>query len=252
MTTCNRSFVRKCIALVALAALLATIAAAEGAEWGYEKANGPEHWGDVAPICAQGDEQSPIDFVGEASTHAAVRPISFNWLPFMPDLLNNGHTIVLMANSNGGNGSVGRTEYQLLQIHFYHLSEHTFSGKHRAIEAHMVHRSEQGDIVVVAATFVEGDESRVLGSIGPVNDAVGKMVSGTTEIDPKSLLPAEQSAYRYKGSLTTPGCFEVVTWHVLENPVTASAAQIKSFAKIFPNNYRPVQDLGRRYVLYSQ
>ena len=74
---------------------------------------------------------------------------------------------------------------------------------------------------------------------------------GSMEIDPNELLSIDQSAFRYKGSLTTSGCFEVVTWHVLQEPVTASAEQIKDFSTVFPNNYRPVQDFGRRNVLFS-
>lgn len=235
-----------------LAVFSALMVSADGAKWGYEFDNGPDHWGKIAPICAEGGEQSPIDLDLGDSIPAMVKPIEINWVPFTPGLLNNGHTIELVASGNAGSVSIGGTEFELLQIHFHHLSEHTFAGEHRAMEAHLVHRSTQGDIVVLSATFEEGAENPVLGAIGPVLETLGKMVQGTAEIDPNDLLPQDQSAYRYKGSLTTPGCFEVVTWHVMQNPVTASAAQIASFAKQYPNNYRPVQDLGRRYVLHSQ
>ena len=104
---------------------------------------------------------------------------------------------------------------------------------------------------MVSIPFVKGDENQLFQSIEPVLDDAGKMVPGTMEIDPNELLPTDQSAFRYKGSLTTPGCFEVVTWHVLQEPVTASSEQINGFSAVFPNNYRPVQDLGRRYVLFS-
>ena len=32
--------------------------------------------------------------------------------------------------------------------------------------------------------------------------------------------------YRYSGSLTTPGCFESVTWTVFKDPVTISQDQV--------------------------
>ena len=33
--------------------------------------------------------------------------------------------------------------------------------------------------------------------------------------------------YRYKGSLTTPGCHESVTWTVFEKPIDISQAQVR-------------------------
>lgn len=39
----------------------------------------------------------------------------------------------------------------------------------------------------------------------------------------QELLPAEvQSFYRYSGSLTTPGCQEIVSWTVFEMPLVVS------------------------------
>lgn len=44
------------------------------------------------------------------------------------------------------------------------------------------------------------------------------------------LIPSEQnmtSYYRYKGSLTTPGCTESVIWTVFENPIPLSIDQVR-------------------------
>ncbi|NNE98774.1 MAG: hypothetical protein HKN25_07110 [Pyrinomonadaceae bacterium] len=46
------------------------------------------------------------------------------------------------------------------------------------------------------------------------------------------LFPKETSYYNYQGSLTTPPCSEVVSWYVMKRPVTASKAQLESFAKM--------------------
>lgn len=65
--------------------------------------------------------------------------------------------------------------------------------------------------------------------------------------------------YRYSGSLTTPGCDEVVEWFVLDNPVlTISDEQILSFQSVEDNhgypiltNSRPIQDINFRTVRRS-
>ncbi len=40
------------------------------------------------------------------------------------------------------------------------------------------------------------------------------------------LLPRKKTFYRYAGSLTTPGCQEVVTWTVFSNVVEISESQV--------------------------
>ena len=60
------------------------------------------------------------------------------------------------------------------------------------------------------------------------------------------LLPETRTAWRYRGSLTTPPCTEGVSWIVMTEPVALSPEQITAFGALYPNNYRPVQPLGRR------
>jgi carbonic anhydrase len=79
----------------------------------------------------------------------------------------------------------------------------------------------------------------------------GAPVKADAGIHPGGLLPAKLSYYRYPGSLTTPPCSEVVEWLVLTNPVQVAAADVASFAKLYPMNARPVQKDNRRYVLQS-
>ena len=61
--------------------------------------------------------------------------------------------------------------------------------------------------------------------------------------------------YQYAGSLTTPGCDEVVTHIVLDQQFSISKAQIDSFRNAFSSdsnwgdgNYRSIQALNGRVV----
>jgi carbonic anhydrase len=65
------------------------------------------------------------------------------------------------------------------------------------------------------------------------------------------LLPAKRDYYFYEGSLTTPPCSEVVNWMLLTDPIEVAAADVASFAKLYPMNARPVQKANRRFVLQS-
>merc|ERR1712150_382621 len=48
--------------------------------------------------------------------------------------------------------------------------------------------------------------------------------------DPATLLPGNTKKYwSYLGSLTTPPCYESVTWVVFEEPIEVSEAQLKAF-----------------------
>ncbi len=65
--------------------------------------------------------------------------------------------------------------------------------------------------------------------------------------------------YRYHGSLTTPGCNEIVEWNVVDKPVlTLSDEQILQLQSLLDNdgypilsNARPIQQLNGRTILRS-
>jgi carbonic anhydrase len=79
----------------------------------------------------------------------------------------------------------------------------------------------------------------------------GPPIRADTKIDPNGLLPSKRSYYRYEGSLTTPPCDESVDWFVLTEPIHVAEADINSFARLYPQNARPVQKDNRRFVLRS-
>ena len=64
-------------------------------------------------------------------------------------------------------------------------------------------------------------------------------------IDMNKLLPQDQRYYQFIGSLTTPPCTEGVSWLLMQQPITASKAQIERFGELFGKHTtaRPVQPL---------
>merc|ERR1712136_261370 len=48
--------------------------------------------------------------------------------------------------------------------------------------------------------------------------------------------------WSYKGSLTTPGCKEAVTWVIFQRLLPIAQVQANAFSSLYCNNYRPVQN----------
>jgi carbonic anhydrase len=219
--------------------------------WSYTGDTGPAHWGDINPqysACSLGKAQSPIDIVHPQ--YGKLPSVEFNYRTSALAVINNGHSI--QVNYAPGSSIVldGKT-YDLVQFHFHHLSETTLNGQHTPLEAHLVHKSKDGNLVVVAVLFTEGKANpaikTVWGSLPKEEGTESKPAA--VEVDAAQLLPAKHSYYTFPGSLTTPPCSEGVTWLVLARKMTASKEQIDAFAALYPNNYRPVQPLDGRTIL---
>jgi carbonic anhydrase len=222
--------------------------------WGYTGAIGPEAWARLSAefaTCAKGRRQSPIDLVDAEFSPLNLEQVKFDYVPAAFKVVHNGHTIEVRPGQE--NQIVARSKkYKLLQFHFHHPSEERFNGKGFALDAHFVHRSEDGELAVVTVLFEEGaanPELQRLWDYMPLdtNDSMSS-AEGVT-FNPVSMLPAERSKYlQYIGSLTTPPCTEGVVWIVLRQPVTASAEQIALFRKMVGMNARPVQPVNGRLI----
>ncbi len=224
-----------------------------GQHWGYVGDIGPARWGSLATafgLCGRGQNQSPIDI---AQTAASAPPgLVFDYKPTPLRLINNGHTIQF----NCGRGSyltIDGKKFELLQLHFHSPSEHRIAGSSFAMEAHLVHSGENGELLVVAALFKEGRPSDFIDALWnnlPAN--VNALSAPGISLNATDLLPANRRYYRYDGSLTTPPCSEGVHWLVLASPVEVSRGQVDRFRSLIGENARPVQPLHGRTVLQQR
>lgn len=223
------------------------------AHWGYIGEKGPENWGKLSPefsSCELGTAQSPINI--ESPIEANLDRLEFNYQSSPLRILNNGHTIQVNYQS-GSLLELDGESYELVQFHFHHPSEHKVNDENFPMELHLVHQNEKGSLAVVGVFLKQGEANKALEAIWEVlPEKQGKeQIIPNVEINAFELLPTDQVFYRYYGSLTTPPCSEKVNWIVYQEPIEVSTAQVQKFAKLFPINARPVQNLNRRFLLSS-
>ena len=203
-------------------------------------------------MCAQGSEQSPINIVSsQVKEEKRSSGKQINYEPTTFTLHNNGHTIQANAITEKNRIVVEGKEYKLAQFHFHTPSEHQLNGQYCDLEIHFVHKDESGNLAVLGVMIQEGRKNEVLATVWDrlPNEEGKKEVSEKYLINLQALLPQDQMAYHYDGSLTTPPCTEEVKWIVFEQPIEMSKAQIKAFQEIFPNNHRPVQPINERDII---
>lgn len=261
--------------------------------WNYDDSTteGPSHWDEHYPTCG-GSTQSPINIVTSNLIQAHFSPLTFagyeSVLSHQFSLVNNGHSAQVNINDKAitvSGGGLGAT-YVLEQLHFHWGdndglgSEHTVDGSPYPLEIHLVHfngdkytsvsdassHADDPTAIAVFGVFVaETTDSRLL------SNELASIITHLTEIPYEEdqvlidsfalsgVIPCDHSIYRYNGSLTTPGCAEVVNWNVFRNPIYLTAEQVAQFRALHANmlgqpdeelkhNYRPVQPVNTRTV----
>ena len=99
----------------------------------------------------------------------------------------------------------------------------------------------------------------------PVTYAARKLAKNSTdtidvELNLRRLVKKNfefQTYFTYQGSLTTPGCNEIVTWIVSDTPFKVSRKQIKALRSLkdshgepLVDNFRPTQPINGRSVFH--
>ncbi|KAH3857640.1 carbonic anhydrase 9-like [Dreissena polymorpha] len=217
---------------------------------------------------------------------------------FIGNMSNNGHSLQIdidpSANLFIKNGGLAGT-FRAAHFHFHwgsslhNGSEHTIKEQSYPMEMHIVHYNDKyggiaeaaskQDGLAVVGFFVNGSEENntYFSTIVRALEHVKYRNSPKYEINDLRLTYITNkdlrlndthgkhlTFYRYKGSLTTPGCAETVTWTVMEPTINMGTSQIAAFRDLayktkgtitdkdkISENYRPVQPLNSRNVYMS-
>jgi carbonic anhydrase len=167
--------------------------------------------------------------------------------------------------------------YSFVRLHFHSSSEHSIAGGYADAEIHMVHRRQSDDLLVVAVLLQSTALLHGNVLIAPLFDALAAANQGSQwgfwreraaatasslndndiPFTPYTLLPPAPEYFAYSGSQTKPPCSEIVTWWVMQEPVSTSAGQLQQYrtglvtvegtlASETGDNNRPLQPLKGR------
>ncbi len=218
--------------------------------WNYQNI---DHWGELSRnyrLCTTGKQQTPIDL--SIVTEKELYQPTFNYRPVPLKIRHNGRTI-LVKTEKGGNMSFHGENWDLLQFHFHHPSEHQIKGQSFPLEIHLVHGNGRGNLAVVGILAEIGANNPYLPTIWAYlpQEPSPEMIIPDTWVNPGLLLPENSDFYEYRGSLSTPPCSEDVLWLVWQNAIKISPQQLQQLAEIFPSNARNIQPLNGRSILHS-
>lgn len=199
--------------------------------------------------CSQGHEQSPIDIRG-AHRNKALKPIEFHYISGAVTLENDGHTVVVRVNP-GSYIIANDVRYDLQYYDFHSPSEEAVNGRLSDMDIQAMHKSADGKLAVIAVRLTENQDApnatlATLWQHLPMTTGATEKV--TEMVNAGGLLPAERGYWTYMGSLTTPPCTEGVRWFVLEQQLSLSRDELRTFTALFKINSRPLQDPHDRRI----
>ncbi|KAG5175567.1 alpha carbonic anhydrase [Tribonema minus] len=249
----------------------------------------PDQWGNLAGVkCKNTAEsrQSPINIITAEVVLAS--PVCANTISIVKpgaclfsDLtaISSGHAFEMayiesdLCSQKADFPTISYMghNYHLKQIHFHSVSEHTINGENADVETHLVHIDEETGKIIVIAVMLKGALIAAPAEVEKYFALLGRSVGGiywdstfpkgfeSQLANPYLLLPKDMSYYTYEGSLTTPGCSEIVTWIVMAKPVSIQvinktlfqfmqASALAPITTLVGTNNRPTQPLNGRKV----
>ena len=238
----------------------------------------PDTWPDN---CAntQAMRQTPINIVtSETVANDTLGDLQFDerWSELLDGtFLNSGLGVRFIADGEAATVDNHLGTYILRNVHFHWGPEdnngtgHQFDGESFGVELHFVTTREGADL----SNLGPDTEDASVAVISVLAEAVDRPITGVwDELDPtmviddgnssdvsgiswSMLLPNNRNYYYYRGSQTSPGCWEFVHWFVMRNTIPVPSdylAQLRmtrfDSGDLITLNHRPVQPLNDRTV----
>lgn len=231
-----------------------------------------EAWGGD---CITGERQSPLDILRTNVKEGddLIDLVLEGWEKERTGILSNtGSTVKFEPYKNESSAKTKNHKgtYELRQFHLHwgdannNGSEHLVDGKATAAEIHFVHQNpdkdpEDGDAFAVVGVrlVVDKEEAEIpdYWSVLSVKELYPFGANTSVTVRYSDFLPADRSYYFYEGSLTTPNCYEVVQWFLLQETISVPEAYLEQLRNIeneegdkLTFNFREPQELNGRTV----
>jgi len=228
--------------------------------------------------CTTGKKQSPIHIHSKIKPSKGLRPIKFQNYDTTYSGTVSDEVALTLANQASGlprvwGGAEKKDRFRFYNCHIhwgtskYSGSEHRIGDERYAGEIHLVHYNEEYADLGAAVASGKSNALLVLGFFFKIsstdNDAWEPIFAaaagdGAVTVKLSDLLPPSKPTdyYHYQGSLTTPGCSEVVSWYVFDKTVSLGEDQFDFLKALtvegtpLTPNYRFTQPLNYRKIEY--
>ncbi|KAK0396223.1 hypothetical protein QR680_001626 [Steinernema hermaphroditum] len=256
---------------------------------------GPDFWGLLNKhwrMCTMGQMQSPVNIdPSKLFYDAGLSPIVVDNNVVEAELHNTGQLPVLTINDSlilsrninisGGPGNPYRYRIHKVVVHFGRVidgekgSEHTVDFVRFPAEVQLIAyntdlyanfteaMTQPRGLLAIAVIVDIGDVTNIeLRKLTVASQSITYKDSKTMlkKFNVHGLLPKTTNYVTYEGSLTFPGCYETVTWVIMNNPVYITREDLQIWNDLqqtefkqpnpvfmFPN-YRPLKTLNGRLL----
>ncbi|RDB16042.1 Alpha carbonic anhydrase 4 [Hypsizygus marmoreus] len=214
----------------------------------YTGFTGPLGWTGLSPQnteCSTSSFQSPINldrYINSPATNPHVLIPDVEHAEFE----NLGSTVEVTVN---GTTIFNNRRFNLLQFHFHTPSEHRINEEYYPLEAHFVHKADDGTTLVLGVLFEltsNGNTTQLLTAVTKNIDEISEPGS-STETGPLRFSPLiahfqRTPLFYYIGSLTTPPCTSGVIWLVSKEPLPLDVGTYLALKKVMKFNSRYTQN----------
>ncbi|GAA56177.1 carbonic anhydrase-related protein 10, partial [Clonorchis sinensis] len=253
----------------------------------------PETWGTILsattnkpvwPLCQIGHQQSPIDIQTERllfdHTLKTFRITgSDEQLEFIVQNVGQDLQLSFLSNQVFLTGGPLSYYYQIFSARIKFGSASSKGSDHRidgrsspgelqifAYNNELYKNSSQASIhpngLAAVSVFFKLSNTSNKDLVGIVAAAEKTIFKGETfqlrGVEMRSLLSSTKEFITYQGSLPFPGCYETVTWIILNHPILISPAELKTLRRLrvaqtlwsgsMADNFRPIQPLNNRSI----